>query len=223
MYGVEVTTPPASAPLTAAELRAWLRLNDTSEDAILDDLVASAADLFEHDTGRPVISTVYRQYLARWPLSPGNRPAADWLYGCEPGAALVDTWRPGRIVLGRGGVTAVGGVYQYQADGSTTTALTGYSVDLKTPPASVSLASVPAQVLSAAGVPVSPVGYVQFTAGWADAASVPKAVRTAIRLLAAHWYENREAHRDGALAELPDGWRRVVDRYRLGVTGSWGQ
>ena len=38
-----------------------------------------------------------------------------------------------------------------------------------------------------------------------------------------HWYERREAYHDGTLSELPDGWRRVVDRYRLGLSGDWGQ
>lgn len=223
MYGIEVVTPPASAPVTAAELRAWLRLNDSAEDDVLAELLAGAVDLFESDAGRPVLSTVYRQHLTRWPFGAADR--SGW-YG--PGGipgVLCDGIRvdwPGQVVLGRGGVTAVAGVYRRLADGSAE-ALSGWTADLITPPARVSLAAAPAAVTTTAGVPVSPVGYVQYTAGWADAAAVPRLVRTAIRLLAAHWYQNREAHREGSLAELPDGWRRVVDRYRTGITGDWGQ
>lgn len=119
-------------------------------------------------------------------------------------------------------MTAVAGVYRRLADG-TAEAVAGWSADLSTPPARVTLAGIPAAVATAAGVPVSPVGYVEYTAGWPTAGAVPPLVRTALMLLAGHWYEHREAYREGALAELPMGWRRVVDRYRTGLSGDWGQ
>lgn len=225
MYGLQVITPPATDPVAAADLRAWLRLNDASEDGLLAELLAGAVDLFENDTNRPVLATVYRQHLGRWPFGqavPGGPfPAGAAVYEAAV-AGLVRPWYPGQIVLGRGGVTAVAGVYRYLADGSTE-ALAGWTADVSTPPARVSLSAVPAPVLTAAGVPVSPVGYVEYTAGWADAASVPKVVVTALKLLAGHWYQNREAHTTDKLNELPDGWRRVVGRYKLGISGDWGQ
>lgn len=226
MYGLEVITPPAAAPVPAADLRAWLRTSDTAEDALLTDLLGAAVDLFEHDTGRPVLATTYRQYLSRWPgglytpalLQLGGY--ADWTrYRPDP-------WRwPGApLVLGRGGVTAVAAVRRYLADG-TTEAIdpAAWHADLATPPARVYLDSSPPVVTTAAGVPVSPAGYVEFTAGWPDPASTPTAVKTAVKLLAAHWYTNREAFREGAMAEVPVGWTRVVARYRTGVSGDWGQ
>jgi hypothetical protein len=42
-------------------------------------------------------------------------------------------------------------------------------------------------------------------------------------LLAGHWYEHREAYTEKASTELPLGWCRVVNRYRSGLTGDWGQ
>ncbi|MDY3558119.1 head-tail connector protein [Gemmata sp. JC673] len=198
MYGLTIVTP-AAAPVTAAELRDRLRINGTAEDGDLTEFLASAVERFEDDTGRPVLTTGYRQDLAQWPAG-------------------------GLIVLGRGGVTAVTAVKRYLADGSTETlAADQWRADLLTPPARVQLAAVPARVTTAAGIAVSPVGCVEFTAGWANAAAVPKQVLTALKLLAGHWYENREAHTEKKLAELPDGWARVVSRYKLGLSGSWGQ
>jgi hypothetical protein len=226
VYGIEVITPPATDPVAAADLRAWLRLNDTSEDGVLAELLAGAVDLFENDTNRPLIATTYRQHLARWPWGPAIAGGPSLPYTTDPSvpaiAAAVGLWYPGQIVLGRGGVTVVGGVYRKLADGSTET-LAGWTADLSTPPARVSLSATPAPVLTAAGVPVSPVGYVEYTAGWASAAAVPRVVVTALKLLAAHWYKNREAHAEQSLNELPDGWRRVVSRYKLGISGDWGQ
>src|SRR5258706_14851019 len=103
MFNLEVTTPAAGVAVTAAELRAWPRLNDPAEDAVLTDLIAAAAERFEEEAKRPVLSTGYRQYLSRWP----------WL-----------------VVLGRAGITAVAGVGQYLADGVTTAAVsTGWYAD----------------------------------------------------------------------------------------------
>ena len=199
MYGVEVLAA-AAAPITAAALRGRLRLNDSAEDLDLDEFLAAAVERFETDTGRPVLATSYRQTLSKWPCGP--------------------------IVLGRGGVSAVSAVKRYLADGSTETlAADQWRADLVTPPARVALASTPAAVTTAAGIPVSPVGCVEFVAGWSTAAAVPKLVRTALMLLAAHWYENREAWRDSAfeMRELPDGWRAVVSRFKVGISGAWGQ
>jgi hypothetical protein len=42
-------------------------------------------------------------------------------------------------------------------------------------------------------------------------------------LLAGHWYQNREAYRDGELKELPEGWKRAVSRFKNGISGPWGQ
>jgi uncharacterized phiE125 gp8 family phage protein len=197
MYSVDVHTAASGQPLTAAQLRGWLRLNHATEDDTLDELVAAAVERFESDTRRPVLATVYRQSLAAWPCGP--------------------------IVLGRGGVTAVGAVKRYTDAGGTTEDVAGYVADLTTPPARVTLPDVPDPVETAGGVAVTPVGYVEFTAGWANAAAVPALVRTALKLLAAHWYEHREAYREGALVETPDGWARVVNQYRLGLSGDWGQ
>ncbi|VTU02780.1 Putative uncharacterized protein OS=Labrenzia alexandrii DFL-11 GN=SADFL11_2487 PE=4 SV=1 [Gemmataceae bacterium] len=197
MYGVTIVTPPA-APVAAAELRNRLRLNSPAEDADLDEFLAAAAEQFEDDTGRPVLATGYRQDLSRWPCGP--------------------------IVLGRAGVTAVAAVGQYDATGSPVPlAGSAWRADLLTHPARVALSATPAAVATAAGIPVSPVGYVLFTAGWATPAAVPRRVRTALMLLAGHFYEHREAFHEGTLSELPSGWATVVSRYKLGLSGDLGQ
>lgn len=194
MFNVESTTTPA-APLTAADLRTYLRLNDQGEDALLTELLAAAAERFEDDTRRPVLSTTYRQYLDEWALE---------------------------IPLGRGGVTSVAAVKKYSADATTTSNVAGYLADLKTSPQRVLLPELPDLVETMAGVTVRPCGYVEFVAGWANAAAVPKAVLVALKSLAGHWYENREAYAEGVLDEVAQGWERVVARYRLGLAGWWG-
>lgn len=199
MYGIEIVTP-AAAPIAAAALRARLRMNDASQDDSLAEFLGTAVEQFEDEAGRPVLATVYRQVLSRWPCGP--------------------------IVLARGGVTAVGNVCRYLADGSAEELDPDtWRADLLTPPARVCLDATPEAVATASGATVTPVGYVEYTAGWPNASAVPQRVRTALMLLAGHFYRNREAFRDSAfeMRELPKGWASVVDRYRLGLTGDLGQ
>lgn len=60
---------------------------------------------------------------------------------------------------------------------------------------------------------------VTLTAGYgAEASSVPAPLRTAILLMVAHWFQNREAVADGALAEIPLGAHALIAPYRrIGV------
>lgn len=54
---IRVITPPAAYPVTKAEARQWCRIdtNDTSQDAILDMLIAAMTEQAEHLTGRAFV------------------------------------------------------------------------------------------------------------------------------------------------------------------------
>src|SRR5262245_339843 len=193
MFAVFETIPPTGVPITAAELRTRLRLNEQGEDAELDEFLASAVEQFELDALRPVLATGYRQDLSRWPA--------------------------GVVICGRGGVPSITAVRRYPADGTTESLdPAAWHADISTPPARVYLDSIPP-------TEHSPVGCVEFTAGWPDPAAVPAVVRTALMLLAGHWYENREAYRDSPfdMHALPAGWWSVVNKFKLGLSGDWGQ
>ena len=44
----------------------------------------------------------------------------------------------------------------------------------------------------------------------------------AVKLLAAHYYEHREAYTADKLEEIPLGWSAVVAKFKLGISGDWG-
>ena len=54
---------------------------------------------------------------------------------------------------------------------------------------------------------------ITFTAGLAVC---PPALRTAILMLVAHWFHNRSAVTDGAMAEVPQSASAMIDLHRLG-------
>lgn len=189
MYTLTVTTPPASEPVTLQELKDHLRSNDSSEDAQLTAYITAARGMFEFKTGLSLMPTVFRQYVP----------------------TLTDT-----VYLMRGNVTAVGGVYYYNASDTLTTAA-GYLTDLISTPAAVWFTTYPTTSTTRANV-----AYVDFTAGYANAGAVPDDIKLAIKLLAAHWWENREAFTDRNLTSLPFGFNAIASKYKTGVTGPWG-
>ena len=63
MYTLQVITPPTSEPVTVADMHAQLRLNDSSEDALIATYISAAREMFEKLTLRTVLPTTYRQHV----------------------------------------------------------------------------------------------------------------------------------------------------------------
>lgn len=57
--GHKIKTQPIVEPVTAAEMREYLRLSDTSLDTMLDAMVASARSYLEVSTGRIFCTSTY--------------------------------------------------------------------------------------------------------------------------------------------------------------------
>lgn len=55
---------------------------------------------------------------------------------------------------------------------------------------------------------------VEFTAGYGGASDVPAALRVAIKLLAAHWYQAREATSSDSMKEIPFGVSALIAPFR---------
>jgi uncharacterized phiE125 gp8 family phage protein len=75
---IRVITPPAAFPVTREEAKTWCRIDstDTSQDAVLDMLIAAMVDHAEHLTGRAFVertmelSGEYFQHCVELPLPP---------------------------------------------------------------------------------------------------------------------------------------------------------
>lgn len=182
-----IITPPAAEPVTIADLRAYLRLSGSEEDTLLADLIAAARGHVEQATRRALITQGVRVYLDRWPA--------------------------GRIVrLPVAPVASVEAVTVYDADGVPNVLdPADWQLDKVSAPARLKVA------LGAGGGARSLNGIeIDFTAGYgADPESIPAPFRQAIRLLAAHWFEHREAGTELAMASLPHGLDRLLSTYRV--------
>ena len=189
----ETITPPSTLPVSTADLKAHLRLNDSSEDTLLSDWITAAASLFASTTGYSLTTTTLRLALDRWP-------------------------RGGVVYLPRHPVASVTSTQYLDPAGSWQT-LAGTTTDLGSVPSRVVLPTgLPA--LHATAVPRV---RVQFVAGHSTAGAVPRLICVAIKELAAHWYASREAYGQARLSETPLGWRSICDQYRTGIVGPWNE
>ena len=192
MYGIEIVTPAASEPISAALLKSHLRLNTTDEDTLLTSHCVAAREMFESMTERTCITTTYKMYMDAFP----------------------------RVIrLPRMPLQSVTSVSYYDStDNLVVWDSSKYSVDTKREPGRI----VPKvwfpdwrvfPVYPPLSYKTSPKIVIEFVAGWTTL-TLPSLVKQGLLLLASHYYENRSIQ--GKMDELPLGFRNIVNQYRSG-------
>jgi uncharacterized phiE125 gp8 family phage protein len=180
-------TPPAVEPVALAEMKAFLRVEHGDDDAVIASLIAGARIHVEAQTKRALITQGWRLSFDAWP-------------------------QDGRIAVAPAPLQTLDAVRVHDAGG------TPSDIDLQNfvpdPGASVlafAPSSLPAPGRRAAGIELDvTVGY------GAAAGDVPEPLRQAIRLLAAHWYENRGlVATEGQGAPLPATVQALIAPYRV--------
>ena len=153
---------PAVEPIPLAEMRAYLRLDGTDEDALVAGLVAAARLAIEGATRLALTAQTWRLRLDRWP--------ADGVVSLPFAPILsVDAVR---LVPRSGAAVSFGSDL--------------YRIDLAGDPARLLLDLATARPQLADGLEID------LTAGFGPGpASVPEPLRLAIRRLVARWFENR--------------------------------
>lgn len=161
-----LATAPAADPLTLDELKLHLRIDHTDEDALLDGILKTAIADVETLTLCKLVTQTWDYYMDYFPV--------------------VDVIR-----LPYPPLASVTGVYYTPENGSEQTySASNYIVDTKGKPGGIVLkrtSSFPADELE----PVNGVR-IRFVCGVAPHA-VDIRAKQAIKLLAGHYYENREA------------------------------
>jgi len=175
--GLSLVTPPASEPVTLAEAKLWIRQDIDDDDAIISSLISAGRVYAETYQKRQLMPATYKFVLDHFPQGGG------WFSG---GNSI-------RLPLPK--LISVTNVKYVDPSGTLTTL---YDAD-NTSRVLIETVSQPARISPVYSQPwpvtrTQP-GAVQVTyvAGYANAAAVPESTKTAIKLLVAHWYRNREA------------------------------
>jgi uncharacterized phiE125 gp8 family phage protein len=183
-------TPPAVTPVSAAEMKRWLRIDDDEEQAEIEAMIGDAVDHVDGWSGilgRAMIEQT-------WELTLDAFPACD-------------------IQIPLGPLIGVTSIKYDDPDGiEQTLSASAYEVDNLREPGwvvPVSGTAWPSTIVAINAVRV------RFTAGFGnDAASVPGSVKRALRLLIAHWYQNREGASATDLKEIPMGMHALLGTKR---------
>ena len=181
-------TAPAVEPLSLADAKAYLRVAHDDDDDVIAALIASARLHVEAQTRRALITQTWRLVRDAWPKDGRMRVLPVPLQGLV--AARV-----------------------YDLDGNAQAIdLDAFVRDTASAPAVVSFPpwSVPAPGRETAGIELD------VTVGYGDAADdVPASLTLAIRMLVAHWYENRGVVAAGSGTAWPAGVAELIAPYRV--------
>jgi len=179
---------PAEEPVSLAEARAFLRLDDTAEDGLVTTLIAAARLHVESLTGRALVNQSWRLVLDAWPDLPV-------------------------LTLPVSPLVSLVAVTAFDADGDEHAVPLGqFQLELGVTPARLLL---PASI---AGMPAmrERLGLeIDYVAGYGTAADVPADLKRALLALVAHWFEHRDALVvAGSGVVIPAGFDRMVAPYR---------
>lgn len=176
------TVAPTIEPVSLESFRLHCRIDTTEEDEVLSSYLSAAREMLEADTQRGFLPQT-------WQLT-------------------LDGFPDDVIELRRCPVTAVSSItYTDIAGASQTLSTSVYAVDLGNEPARITLkhGQVWPYTLGQANVVT-----VTFTVGY-TVLTVPQQAQQAIRMLAAHWYNNRETIQDKGQS-VPYGYDALVGR-----------
>ena len=184
------TAAPSVEPVTATSQKEWMRVDGSDEDTLIGNLAAAARGYFEMSSRRQCIT-------ATWTYKISEFPTGDLLLPISP-------------------LQSVTSIQYVDTDGATQTwSNTKYTVDTASDTGRV-------RPNYDEDWPIVR-GYVNdititFVAGYGDAASdVPDGALTAIKLLAANWFENREANAATKLNEVPMALEALIWQFKDGA------
>lgn len=205
------TSDPAAEPVTAAELRTYLRETATGlPDAEAADFIQEARELIEEATGLALITQT-------WQLSMDHWPAGDerWTEGVSQGAVPDLQGSNSQVELPRYPLQSIDSVTVYD-DGGNATAVTVasvFDVDTFQRPGRLRLKSGQTWPIALRDTNAVVISYIS---GYGDAASdVPAALVRAVKQLAAYLYSHRGDHCSGADALIDSGVGAICDRFRV--------
>lgn len=182
-------TPPASEPVPLAQAKLFLRVEHDADDELIAALIAAARVQLEAQTRRALITQTWRLVRDVWPA----------------GGVLPILPVPLREVSAIGVYDAAGMLQMLDVE--------DFPIDTVSAPATLAFerGAMPAPGRPNGGIEID------IVAGYGDDASdVPEPFRQAIRLLVAHWYENRRViAASGEVASLPASVASLIAPFRV--------
>ena len=214
-------TEPASNPVTLAEAKTHIRIDNSDDDALVGTLITAATRWAEDYCDRTFCHTQWTMRLDSFygavgsPVQFGLRADGNNIEGRQGTVPNLDVELPRPPMVQAGTATAVTVTYTPSAGASTVTLdATEYRVDRQATPGVC-------RPLYGRTWPTHLVDQNSTTVTWwagysADGTSVPAPVKSAILMLVSHLWSNRDAAAETALTEVPFGVKAMLDTVRWG-------
>lgn len=184
-------SPPAIAPVSLADAKSAANVDSTDDDVLIQSMIDAAVshlDGWSGVLGRCLINQTWRISFSDWPFC--------------------------RYIRLRFPDVSVATVKYFDEDNSEQTVPSEFVTRLEDDRGVIIRFSDGFNFPSVFGDRGDGV-QVEFTAGYgAQVEDVPKAIRTAILLIVAHWYNNREASIEGLQSEIPFGASALIAPFR---------
>lgn len=214
MGASKLVTGPAVLPVSANELGAHLRLNQVDgaypEESLLEDLISGATEFVETETGLSLIEQTWAYYLDSPPIVSDG---LGWWDGVRQGAITQETTKA--LELPRAPLISITDVKYYDdEDTESTYDADNYYADTASEPGRLALrrsAVWPSNIRAVNGLVIT------YKAGYgADPTDIPFQLRQAVKVIAAHWYEYREAMTmDMAADKVPGSAWDILSKKKL--------
>jgi hypothetical protein len=214
-------TQPVVEPVSLADAKVHLRIDSDAEDLLIQSMISSARAWAEDYLDRTLILTQWTMRLDSFygsvgsPMQFGLRADGNNTEGRQGVVPNMDIELPRPPMATVDAYTDVTVVYTPAVSGTTTTlAGTEYRIDRNQTPGAIRPLygkTWPSHLMDQNSVSVT------WWAGYgADGSKVPPPVRSALLMLVAHLWRNREMTAESALSEVPMGTKALLDSVRWG-------
>lgn len=230
MPALKLITAATVEPVTLSEMKAHLRVDEvfTDDDTYISGLISAARAHIEHTTGYLMGSQSWQMALDYFPM--GNiglfpypyyngLPLQAWQpFFTVPIYRLMDNPRQIKIPLGP--LVSITSIAYIDANGvSATISASDYVVDNISLPGRICLKTGKDWPTPAAGLAVANGVLITFVAGYAPTtgglSTAPADLKAAVKLLVAHWYENREDAQEADMKSMPFAVGALIGQYRM--------
>lgn len=222
--GFRVATAPACEPITLAETKQYCRVlaSDTADDDLLTQLIVAARQHVEGRMRRQIIQATLEYTLDQFPVAriTEESPLKPWMD--QPGRRTVYQ-RTNGMRLPHPPLQSVTKIEYVDPYGVTQTlSNTVYYVDIKNEPGVVMLAYnnlwpiCRAQPSAVTVTYIAGYGTAADTTDLAKQASVPAAVKLAIKMLVRHWYDYRGVNGEQQVQSIPEGFDALIAMHGYG-------
>jgi uncharacterized phiE125 gp8 family phage protein len=217
---LKLITGPTSDPLDVATVKLQLRVDYAQDDALIGGMITSARDYLEQVTDLRFGTQTWEHWFDKFPstllylLDRGYQN----IYGARREVLFPNQpTDQGYIQIPIGPLQTVSSIKYYDITNTAATMASGdYYVDDVSQPARIVLADGKSWPNPSPSLRTVNAGVVRFDVGYTDA---PGALKQAMMMLIAHWYQNREQVVTGMsqVASVPYGFDELIAPYR-----AWG-